>query len=85
MEEAECKELPMLSCEHCLCPANKGQCPCAWLHTNQNGIVDSFLKNAVFHNSGTIDPLAKPLFNVGNNPVNPRMLVLDFCSQKSQF
>lgn len=73
----------MLSCEHCLCPANRGQCPGAWLHTNQ--IVESFLKNTVFHNSSTIDPLAKPLYGVGNNSVNPRMLALDFCSQKSQF
>lgn len=44
----------MLSCEHRLCPANRGQCPRAWLHTNQNGIVDSFLKNTVFHNNSIL-------------------------------
>lgn len=85
MEVAKHKELPMLSCEHCFCSANRGQCPSAWLHINQNGIIDSFLKNAVFHNSSPIDPLAKPLFGVGNSSVNPRMLALDFCSRKSQF
>lgn len=85
MGEAKGKVCHMLSCEHCSCPTNRGQGSSAWLHINYNGIVNGILKNDVFPNSGTIDPLSKSLFGVGSNPVNSRMLAPAFSSQKPQF
>lgn len=85
MEEAKGNVGHMLSCEHCFCPTNRGQSSNAWMHINYNGIVNGILKNAVFPNSSTIDPLAKSLFGVGSNPANSRMLALAFSSQKPQF